>query len=353
MTEMKEFVGNLKSMYGDVIEIKSGIGKMEDAIAEIQRKGVHVALGDGPTPEERKAAMEGLRKYMADGVKTSTINDGPSGGYLAPTFLVREVWDRMIDFLDFRKYATVMTISEGAVTQIPVDKSPVSGGWVGETELRKEDATRFGLTNIGLNNVYTLVPVSRNLLNSAWVDFEQNVVQGGLENLRALESYAIFDGDGHQKPLGIFADESVKTVKTANAGKIGLNDLFDLKAELPSKARDEAVFLMDYKTMTAIRKLKDADGQYLWQPSLQAGMPPTFDGTPVIEAPRDETSKSFTKRKVAVGRAKDYVIAQYEGIEIIRDDVTRKNTGIVEFLVEKRVGGAIVRPDAFAVLEVR
>lgn len=348
-TEMKQFVANMGEMFANM-------GEMKNALADIQTKFATMGTGGGNAPHEMKAQTDALRKYMQTGeIKAGqSINDGPSGGYLVPPFLVKELWDRLIDYTSIRSYAKVINIPEGAIAKVPVDKTPASAQWVGETQKREDTAdNKFGIVDIGLEGVATVQSITRDLLSSSYYPFEQHVIGRGFEELVIAESLAFVDGDGFKKPLGLFSDKDVKTIKTTDTGKIGIDDLLDMTAEVPIVARSNACFIMDPKTLVGIRKLKDADGQYLWQPPVQAGHPSVFAGYPVLEVVRDPNAKSFAKQKVLFGDLRNYMIVDHAQNELIRDDFSAKRDNKVEFMIQKRVGGAIIRPDAFVKLEVK
>lgn len=113
-----------------------------------------------------------------------------------------------------------------------------------------------------------------------------------------------------------------------------------------------AVYLMSKKTRSAIRRLKDSTGQYLWQPSLIEGGPQTFDGVPIVRAfdMPSIAANAYPAIYGDIGQA--YMVAQRVGMTMVSDDITQRNNGMTRFYFETRIGGQVVKPQAIAKLKI-
>ena len=128
-----------------------------------------------------------------------------------------------------------------------------------------------------------MIKVSEELLNDSVFDLESYISREFARRIGNKEEEAFFTGDGKGKPLGVLADTGGAEVgvTAAAAGAFTADEVFDLFYSLKAPYRKSAVFLMNDASVKALRKLKDSNGQYLWQPSLTAATPDTLMGRPV------------------------------------------------------------------------
>lgn len=137
---------------------------------------------------------------------------------------------------------------------------------------------------------------------------------------------------------------AIKEVKSGKAGELTLEGLIDLVYDLPSERTPGARFALNRKTQGEIRKIKDGNGQFIWQPGLQQGQPATILGHPMTEmaAMPDIAANSIP---IVFGDFSGYLIIDRTGIRILRDPYTNKP--FVQFYSTKRVGGGVVDPTLF------
>jgi HK97 family phage major capsid protein len=166
------------------------------------------------------------------------------------------------------------------------------------------------------------------------------------------EEEAFFIGNGVGKPTGIFAETGGAElgVTTASATALTADELIDLYYSLKSPYRRNAVFVMNDATVKAIRKLKDNNGQYLWQPSLSAGTPDTILNRPVYTSAYVPNIAASAK-SIAVGDFSYYWVADRQGRSFKRLGELFAATGQVGFLATQRVDGRLVLPEAIKVLQ--
>ena len=152
-----------------------------------------------------------------------------------------------------------------------------TASWIDEEGAYTESDDSFGQVSIGAYKLGTMIKVSEELLNDSVFDLESYIAREFARRIGTKEEEAFFTGDGTGKPLGILAASggAETGVTAASATAVTADELIDLFYSLKSPYRKNAVWVLNDSTIKAIRKLKDNNGQYLWQPSLVAGTPDT------------------------------------------------------------------------------
>lgn len=287
--------------------------------------------------------------------KSMAVNDGPSGGYLVHTEYLNYVFEKVRDVDEIRANATVLTTGTSALG-IPTEDQDAGLEWVGETEDRPEtDAPSFGQVNIPVTEAHAKIRMTRIMRDDASFDVESYITRKLINRITRGEGKAFVNGKGTTVPEGLWACSKIGSIEsTATAGSISADDLLDMTAEVPWALESECAFIMNKRTEVAIRKLKDSDGQYLWNPSLIDGMPSTFGGYRIVKAPSapDIASSAFP---VMYGALQDYAIVDRQGVELIVDETsaTLRSKGQIEYQFNCRLGAAVVQPDSFIKLEVQ
>ena len=166
------------------------------------------------------------------------------------------------------------------------------------------------------------------------------------------EEEAFINGNGTGRPTGIFdaANGGVTGTTSAGAAAIAFDDIVNLVYALKSPYRRNAAFLTHDTTVAALRKLKDTNGQYLWQPSLVAGQPDRLFGYPIYTSPYAPTIAA-SARSVAFGDFANYWIADRQGRTIQRLNEIYAGNGQVGFLVTERVDGKVILPEGIQLLQ--
>jgi HK97 family phage major capsid protein len=211
--------------------------------------------------------------------------------------------------------------------------------------------------------LYAMPAASQTLLDDAVVDVEQWLADEVQGEFAAQETNAFVNGDGVSRPRGFLSytnvAEAVRTgseigyLATGAAGAFAAANPADTLLDLiyaPKQAfRANGRFVMNRKTLSMVRKFKDADGNYLWQPALAAGAPSTLFGYPVTEA-EDMPDIGANAYPIAFGDfARGYLIVDRQGVRILRDPYSAKP--YVLFYTTKRVGGGVQNFDAIKLLK--
>ncbi len=295
--------------------------------------------------------------------KAMSYGSGQDGGYLVPDELEAAIGKRLARISPIRGIASVRQVS-GAVLKKPYAVSGPATGWVAETAARPQTAgPTLAELQFPTAELYAMPAATASLLEDAAVDLDQ-WISTEIETAFAEQEGATFvTGDGSNKPKGFLAYPQVAeaswewakigTVATGVSGALPASDpsdiLIDLVYALKAGYRQNAVFVMNRRTQATIRKLKDADGNYLWQPPAQPGGKAMLMGFTVIEA-EDMPDIAADATPVAFGDfARGYLVVDRTGVRVLRDPYSAKP--YVLFYTTKRIGGGVQDFDAIKLLK--
>lgn len=288
--------------------------------------------------------------------KSLSSTDG-NGGYIAPIETESRIDTVLEDASPFRRIATVRRIGAGQFRK-PVSTSHATAGWAGETDVRPETtAPDLTLLDFPVGELYAMPAATQSLLDDSAADVDAWLAEEVRDVFAAQETAAFVSGDGVNKPRGLLSYQGgADALNVLNTGVDGgfssasqADDLLQLIYEPASKYRPGASFLMNRRTLSSIRKLKDADGNYVWTPSQTAGQPSQLMGYPVIEA-EDMPDMDTNGFGIAFGDfRRGYLIADRQGVRVLRDPYSAKP--YVLFYTTKRVGGGVQDKDAITLLK--
>lgn len=309
-------------------------------------------------PSESKMAWE---SYMRTGdesalreLEAKSLSSRDDQGNLIVPAQTQNTIERVLrEASPFRTIASVRTISAG-LFQKPVSAGGAAAGWAGETEARTQTiAPQLDLVEFPSGELYAMPAATQTLLDDSVADVDQWLAEEVRDVFAAQESMAFVQGDGVGKPRGLLdypqqAEEShdwgnIGYVITGTEGDFDavtpIDALVDLIYAPASRYRANAGFVMNRRTLSVVRKFKDPDGQYIWQPAVQAGQPSTLLGYPVTEV-EDMPDIGVDTCPVAFGDfQRGYLIVDRQGVEVLRDPYSAKP--FVLFYTTKRVGGGV------------
>lgn len=339
--------------------------KLERIEADLQRhqkeiEDAHVKLAagvEGKSGLKDAEYTEAFKAHMKKGEIQASLNKGADdeGGYLTPTEWDRTITDKLVLVSPMRQIANVVTTSKNAYTKL-FNVGGTGSGWVGETSTRTETNTaEFAPLTITTGEIYANPAATQQILDDAEINLEQWLAGEVQTEFAKQEGTAFVSGNGTNKPEGILTYVTgganaathpfgaITLVKSGNAGALTADGIIDLVYDLPSAFTGNARFIMNRKTMAAVRKLKDGTGTYLWQPSYMAGQPSTLAGFPVTEMP-DMPDIGAGAVPIMFGDFRQgYTVVDRVGVRVLRDPYTNKP--YVMFYTTKRVGGAVVNPE--------
>ena len=325
--------------------------------------------GDQPSEADRqhaKAFSAFLRKGQDADLndlqsKAMNVSNEPDGGYLVPSALSNRIIQRLRLYSPMRDLATIETISTDAL-EIPLDTGEADAGWVGELAARPETNTpQVGKSRIPTQELYAQPKVTQKLLDDAMWDIESWLSNKVADKFARKEGTAFVSGNGVGQPRGFASYATTATadasrawgtfehVATGTAGGFGStpngsDKILDVIHKIHPAYLPNSRWAMSRATLAEARKLRDADGAYLFVPSFIAGMQSTLMGYP-IAIMDDMASITTDSLSIAFGDfSQAYTIVDRTGIRTLRDPYTEK--GFVKFYTTKRVGGDVVNFDA-------
>jgi HK97 family phage major capsid protein len=240
--------------------------------------------------------------------------------------------------------ATVLQTSGGESIQVPKTTAHSSAAIVTEGAAIAASDPAFGQITLGAYKYGLLIQVSRELIADTGVDLDGYLsMQAGRAIGNAFGAHAI-TGTGTGQPRGIVTDATLGV--TGGAGVAGVptaDNLIDLFFSVipPYRNSPNAAWLMKDSTIASVRKLKDTTNQYIWQPGLQAGVPDTIMGKPVITDPNVAATATSAK-SVLFGDFSQYFVRMVSGLRFERSDEYAFNTDLVTFRALLRADGSLV-----------
>lgn len=278
------------------------------------------------------------------------IGSDSEGGYLVPDEYEKTLVEGLEEENIFRRIAKVITTSSGD-RKIPVVATKGTASWVDEEGTINESDDAFSQVSIGAYKLGTLIKVSEELLNDSVFDIESYISKEFARRIGSKEEDAFFNGDGVGKPIGIFNSTGGAEVgvTAASSTAITADELIDLFYSLKAPYRKNAVWVLNDATIKAIRKLKDNNGNYLWQPALTANTPDTILGRPVFTSSYVPTIAAGAKT-IAFGDFSYYWVADRQSRSFKRLNELYAATGQVGFVATQRVDGKLILPEAIKVL---
>lgn len=289
-----------------------------------------------------------LRPEVADALQIGTDSEG---GYLVPDEYEHTLVEALEEENIFRKLAHIINTSSGD-RKIPVVASKGSASWVDEEGTITDSDDAFNQVSIGAYKLGTLIKISNELLNDSAFNLESYISKEFARRIGSKEEEAFFTGNGTGKPVGIFnaTGGAEVGVTTASATSITADELIDLFYSLKAPYRKKAVWILNDSTVKAIRKLKDKNDNYLWQPALTAGTPDTILGRPVYTSSFVPSIAAGAKT-IAFGDFSYYWIADRQGRIFKKLTELYAATDQTGFVATQRVDGKLILPEAIKVLQ--
>ena len=346
-----------------VDEMKGTITALEKRIADqtaradllearLNRPG---GVTDGRTDDTEQKAFDtylrfGTDRMGADEVKTLRVSNDTQGGFLSSPQFETEFTKDLVEFSPIREAARVRPTGQGSVVT-PKRTGITNAQWTGELEESSASEPSFGMLEITVMEMTTYTDISLKLLEDADADIEAELREALSEDFGQKEGLAFVSGTGVKQPEGLLTNTDISSTVNGHATNLQADAFITLMYELPTAYRNRGSWLMNGTTLGAIRKLKDGQNNYLWQPSFQAGQPETILGRPVIEAV-DMPDVASGTYPVLFGDFAGYRIYDRVGLTLLRDPFTRATKGLVRFHARRRVGGAVAQAARFRKLHM-
>jgi phage major capsid protein, HK97 family len=297
---------------------------------------------------ERKAFADFVRNGDSTVVKSLGYATPSTGRILAPEQVATSILEKVAEFSPVRTLAQTISMS-GPLLQLPRLVDEVDPVPVAETAARTEDEPTFDQIDLKPFEMAIIVPVTRILLEDAQIDLTSYLSNHVARRFGQKEATWFVSGNGTTQAEGILTSAAVAEHEVE---AITGDDLIDLFYSIKTAYSSNGAWMMNRKTMSVVRKLKDTDGSYIWERGIAGGQPPMLLGRPVYEAV-DMPDIAAEATPIVFGDfATGYAIADRTGFEIIRDDITGAGNGIVKLHARRRVGGRVIMGEALTKLKI-
>lgn len=331
-------------MTADLDSLSERIKRAEDL--EAREADIRASMApieaEGAAPAER-GVSDRLRSFLAGEERSFhskwerrdlTKSSATAGGNTVPTSFVSQLLEHLIETATVARISTVVTTDSGENLEWPVTTAHSTGALIAEgNAITPESDPAFAKRTLGAYKYAVLMQVSSELLTDSGVDLEGYLArQAGRAVGNALGA-DLAVGNGSSKPSGVAQTSTMgKTGANSVAGVFTADDLIDLYFSVISPYRDQAsaAWLMRDATLGLIRKLKDKEDQYLWQPSLQLGQPDTLMGKPVYTDP-NIAAVAASAKSVFFGDFSAYVTRLAGGVRFERSEEFAFNTDLTTF----------------------
>lgn len=355
---------------------QTGGSGVEDSEAAVNHKSAFNAWVRDPGNNELKSALQAAERE-AVAQKAVTVATAASGGYALPEEISRSINEKLLDVSPMRRVARVVQASTTDYKEL-VDVLGDGYGWVGEGDTRSEtDTPSLAEVAPSFGTIYAYPKASEESLNDLFFNVQEWLIRRSVNSFAKGEGIAFISGNGTKKPTGFLNgtpedtdDDGVSPARafgtlqykpTGNASGFGSfsntspehypSDVFiDTVYSLKAGYRGNASWMMNKATLGTVRKFRDADGAYIWQPGLTAGQPSQILGFNVVEA-EDMPDIGANAFPVAFGDFMEgYLICDLVGLRMTIDD-SITTPGQTKFYMRKRVGGKLLNDDAIKVIK--
>lgn len=348
----------IKGLIGDTVQaqVKAQVldeekikGLIDAAIAPYLKPQSAAA----PAKSKAESAVKAFDVYLRTGA-TKALEEGTvgEGGYLVPEQYFAELVRGLTDVSIIRRAGARIVQMVSDTMEVPTLTHATAAVLTDEEGLYDEHDPSFGHVTFTPYKFTRVVKVSEELAVDAAFDLWGGVLAPDFSQaFSAAENSYLTTGNGSGQPQGVVPGAGVG-VTAASASAITADEIIDLYHSLGYLYRQNAVWMMNDATIKVIRKLKDSDGQYLWQPGMAAGQPDVLLGRPVITNNSMATIAAAAKT-VLFGDFAYYWIGQRAGMTVDRNPYLYMANGQVGYFARMRVDGHVMLADAFKVLQMK
>ena len=358
--DYKTYEGMEKEIHNYTREIErlERESKMEDQLNMPMNKPITSNPNNTVGEEKTGRASNEYKKSMLQALRTNfrqvsnILQEGidGQGGYLVP----EEYDERLIQGLEeeniLRKLGTTITTS--GEHKINIAGSKPAAAWIEEGAALSFGDASFDQIVLDAHKLHVAIKVTEELLYDSAFNLEEYILSSFSKALANAEEDAFLNGDGQNKPLGIFATTGGGEIGITSANeKITSDEILSLVYSLKRPYRKNAAFILNDSSLAVIRKLKDGNGAYIWQPSYQQGEPDKILGYPVYtSAYAPEIARG--KPAIAFGDFSYYNIGDRGTRSFQELKELFAGNGMVGFVAKERVDGKLVLPEAVKILKV-
>lgn len=378
-TEVKE-LGTARTETKSRIDAISA--RLDEIETKLNRPGAIVPAGKGA--EQLAPAMAAFEKYLRFGTKGNaaiermtdeekaawkavsqkSLTEGTDsqGGYFVPEDFRLDIIKKIPNFARIGSLVTRQTTSRD-ILRYPqlaggddIKTSGVTVTWEDENDTVTETDFSLGSVAVPVKKMRALIRVSNDLLEDSAVDVIGLITTLLAEAFAVEEDRVFTKGEGGKQPLGFMTEvagvQAITAINSGAATDVTIDGLLDLIYGLPEQYAEGASLMVKRSTVAALRKLKDSNGQYLWQPSVQAGQPATVLGYALRTNEHMPTIAAGADAGIFGDLRRLYLVADRVGMSVKRLDEKYAETDEVGFIARRRVGGRVLAPWAARKLRI-
>lgn len=347
-------------MMADIDDLGKEIKRLEkqEFLDKELAKAVNVPItgkpGFGGEEEKLKPARarngyaNDLIKAMRSNFKqvTNLLQEGvdADGGYLVPEEYDKRIIDTLEEENIMRKLGTKITTS--GQHKINIAAAKPAAAWIEEGGALTFGDAKFAQTLLDAHKLHVAIKITEELLYDNAFNLEGYIIDQFGRAMANAEEDAFLNGDGTGKPLGVFAETGGGTVAQTLTAAIKSDDVLDLIYALKRPYRKNAKFIMNDRTLLSLRKLKDNNGNYMWQPSYQAGEPDKLLGYSIF------TSTYAPAAAIAFGDMSYYNIGDRGTRSIAELRELFAGNGMIAYVAKERVDGKLVLGEAVQIMKL-
>jgi len=345
---MNSEIDSLKSLADRMERTDNAVADLDRVRGSSHRPNVNTGEEENVRPFAAKAYRSAFDQYARrgrNGVSFDVLNalqigTDSEGGFITPEEFETTLVEYIQDINPMRQYVTV--VSTASDRNIPVETSLGTATWTAEEAAYTPSDAAFGPVVLGAHKLTTITLVSEELLQDAFFGVEPYLARNFGKRFGIAEEAAFVDGDGSGKPTGIVGSSGLGVTAVGEAA-ITSDELIDLYHSVPRQYRNvpSSVWLMNDATAKIIRKLKDGDSQYIWQPGLQAGQPDAILGRTVVVSSAMPAPTTGNK-SIVFGDMSGYYVADRSGMSMQRLNELYAANGQVGFRAYRRMDGKVV-----------
>ena len=375
LTELNAAFGQFRSANDATLaELRAGLDDVNLRLRAGDLNGQAGAYGLLSASSQRAVAALGQFAKTGDSAVMAALNpqssahkgSDPDGGYLVPDEISSTIISLQRDISPLRRLARVVPTRSHSYSQ-PINRNGTASGWVSERGPRPEtEALDLAMLDFPSGEIYANPAVTQQLLDDNDFNLGSFLVEEISKEFDQQEGASFVVGTGRDQPQGFLTYPTyigkanatfmqIEAVKTGDGTTLGTSTaagdkLIDLLHSMKAPHRRKSTWLMNSTTQGTVSKLKDGDGNYLWQRALTAGSPDMLLGRPV-ELDENMPDIGAGAYPIALGNWSDgYLINDRMGVRVLRDPYSNKP--YVMFYATKRVGGGVLDAEAIKLLKV-
>lgn len=353
-----------ENTYNNMMADIDGLGKeikrleKQELLDKELAKAVNVPITGKPGfggEEEKLKPVRARNGYAKDLIKamrsnfkqvTNLLQEGvdADGGYLVPEEYDKRIIDTLEEENIMRKLGTKITTS--GQHKINIAAAKPAAAWIEEGGTLTFGDAKFAQTLLDAHKLHVAIKITEELLYDNAFNLEGYIIDQFGRAMANAEEDAFLNGDGTGKPLGLFAESGGGTVAQTLTAAIKSDDVLDLIYALKRPYRKNAKFIMNDRTLLSLRKLKDNNGNYMWQPSYQAGEPDKLLGYSIF------TSAYAPAAAIAFGDMSYYNIGDRGTRSIAELRELFAGNGMIAYVAKERVDGKLVLGEAVQIMKL-